>query len=229
MPTPMATAVEQARVVQGALALPPGAMAIPAQRTTEAPLAATAAVTTAPAAVRPDPAMVRLLGEAPTPSTTESLPPAMAPHLYHLGGVTFFLDRQELALTLEQRSKLSAIREIAVLTYATTQRKIDQGEQELWMLTAADRPDARRVEAKLNEIARFSTLQRMDFIRAIGLAVASLSEIQQKVLSMPSASSPLAVPMPTDSGSAVPPASGPMGGTPGAPMTDAGSGGMEGM
>ena len=227
-PTPTATAVEQARLVQSALALPPGAMAAPPQRAAEALPVAPAAVTPAPATVAPDPSMVRLLGEAPTPpSITESLPPAMAPHLYHLGGVTFFLDRQELALTPEQRTKLSAIREIAVLAYATTQRKLDQGEQELWLLTAAARPDARGVEAKLSEIARLSTLQRMDYIRSIGQAVAVLSDTQQKMLSMPSPASSVPAPMPT--GSAVPPASGSVGGTAPAPMSDAGSSGMEGM
>jgi hypothetical protein len=105
-----------------------------------------------------------------------------APHLFHLGAVSFFLDQEELSPTPEQRSTLSAIRETAVLGYATTQRKIDQAEQDLWSLTSAEHPYASRVEAKLMEIARLSAQQRMDFILAIGKAVAQLTDAQHAML-----------------------------------------------
>ena len=222
--TSTSTAIEQARAVQSALALPPSSVAVAPLRPI-VPMATVAPVQLAGS----DPSIVRLLGEPPTPpATSETLPPGMEPHLYHLGGVTFFLDRQELALTPEQRTKLSAIRETAVLVYATTQRQIDQSEQELWLLTAANRPDARRVEGKLNEIARLSTQQRMEYIRAIGQAVGVLSKAQQEMLAMAPATSPPAPPMATGSGA--PPMGGPIGGVPAAaPMRDAGSSGMADM
>ena len=69
--------------------------------------------------------------------------------------------------------------------YATTQRKIDQAEQELWAITSAEHPSASGVEAKLTEIARLSTRQRMDYILAIGQAVAHLTDAQQTMLAMP--------------------------------------------
>jgi hypothetical protein len=54
---------------------------------------------------------------------------------------------------------------IAMLGYATAQREIDQAEQDLWTLTSAPRPGAGGVEAKLTEIARPTTQQRMNYIR----------------------------------------------------------------
>lgn len=172
--------------------------------------AAAAPAATPAAAPAADSSMARLLGVPPAPaSTSEPLPAGVAPHLYHQGAVAFFLDHEELLLTAAQRTKLEAIRATAMLGHATTQRKIDQGEQDLWSLTSADRPDANRIEAKLTELARLSTQQRMDYIRAIGQAVAQLPEAQQKMLAM----API---MPA--ATAAPPASGSMSGMPGMPM-----------
>ncbi len=237
--------------MQSALALPPTAAPTAAPPPAEpAPMATAMTAPSAPgsAPAAADSSMARLLGVPPAPpSTSEPLPAGTTPHLYHLGAVAFFLDHEELLLTAAQRTKLAATRETAVLGHATTQRKIDQAEQDLWSLTSADRPDANRVEAKLTEIARLSTQQRMDYIRAIGQAVAQLPEAQQKMLAMapmgsagaaaPSASGSMSgmpgMPMPMPAGTAAPSASGSMGGMPGMPMpmpaAPPASGSMSGM
>lgn len=148
--------------------------------------------------------MVRVLGAAPAlMSGSQPLAHAgAAPHLFHLGAESFFLDHEELALTIEQRTMLSAIRETAVLGYATTQRKIDQAEQELWAITSDEHPSASRVEAKLTEVARLSAQQRMDYILAIGQAVAHLTEAQHKMLTMSAGG--VAAPRAMGSGSSAP-------------------------
>ena len=183
---------EQAQVVQNALALPPSAA--PAPPPAGAAHVATATVPpTPPTPPTPSSApagtelsMEHVLGVPPTlPSPSKPIHQGAAPHLFHLGASGFFLDHPEIALTVEQRSKLSAIRETAGLGYATAQRKIDQAEQELWSITSAEHPSASRVEAKLTEIARLSTRQRMDYILAIGQAVAQLTDAQHGMLASP--------------------------------------------
>ena len=182
--TALPSAREQAQVVQNSLALPPSTTPTPPA---DAMQPAPASSPPDPASVRASSPMVRVLGAAPAlMSGSQPLPHAgAAPHLFHLGAESFFLDHEELALTIEQRTMLSAIRETAMLGYATTQRKIDQAEQELWAITSAEHPSASRVEAKLTEVARLSAQQRMDYILAIGQAVAHLTEAQHKMLTMP--------------------------------------------
>ena len=149
--------------------------------------------------------MARLLGLPPAlPSASGSSPADTAHHLYHLGAVSFFFDREELSLTPEQRAMLSAIRETAMLGYATAQREIDQAEQDLWTLTSVPRPGAGGVEAKLTEIARLSTQQRMNYIRAVGQAVAHLTHAQQMVALAPPATGAKPVSMNTGSASSAP-------------------------
>ena len=140
----------------------------------------------APAGYAPT-GMARTLGQPPMPSSASAaggLPPAMgAPHLYHLGADTFFLDQvNAVGLTSEQQKKLKALKENATVAYATTQRKVDQGEQDLWVLSSSEAPDVAKIEAKLGEIARFNTQQRMDFIRAVGEAVSVMSDAQRKAV-----------------------------------------------
>lgn len=203
--TSVPSAREQAQIVQSSLALPPSTAPTPPADAMQ-PATGTALPADA-ASVRATSPMMRVLGTAPAlTSTSQQLPHAgAAPHLFHLGAESFFLDHEELALTSEQRTMLSAIRETAVLGYATSQRKIDQAEQELWSITSAEHPSAGRVETKLAEIARLSARQRMDYILAIGQAVAHLTEAQHEMLTMPRTSAGgVATPPPMGSGSSTP-------------------------
>ena len=144
--------------------------------------------------------MARMLGQPPMTGASNAkggLPPAMgAPHLYHLGAETFFLDQAgAIGLTGEQQKKLAALKEGAALAYATTQRKIDQGEQDLWVLSSSEAPDVAKIEMKIGEITRLAGQQRMDFIRTEGIAVSALSDAQRKaVASQGAAMQPGAMP-----------------------------------
>ncbi|MBC7061353.1 hypothetical protein G6O49_23520, partial [Salmonella enterica subsp. enterica serovar Enteritidis] len=86
------------------------------------------------------------------------LPAAIgAPHIYHLAADTFFLDQATaLGLTAEQQKKLTALKESAGVAYATTQRKIDQKEQDLWVISSSEAPDVAKIETKIGEIARLT-------------------------------------------------------------------------
>ena len=106
-----------------------------------------------------------------------------ASHLYHLGATDFFLDHpQHIALTTEQQAALNKVREQAQLAKSTADRAIQQAEQELWTLTAADQPDAAKIEGKLVEIAKLTGDERLAFIRAVGEASKLLTDEQRKIL-----------------------------------------------
>ena len=140
----------------------------------------------APAAMAP-PGMARMLGQPPMASgsgASGGLPSATgAPHIYHLGADTFFLDQATaIGLTDEQQKRLTALKEKSAVAYATTQRKIDQGEQDLWVLSSSEAPDITKIETKIGEIARLAGQQRMDFLRTVGGAVGVLSDAQRKAI-----------------------------------------------
>jgi Spy/CpxP family protein refolding chaperone len=113
-----------------------------------------------------------------------------ASHIYHIGATGFFLDHpdffldhpEHLTLTTQQQTALNGLKEKALLEKSTTQRKIDEAEQELWTLTASDRPDAARIEAKVREIGKLRGDQRLAFIRAVGEAAKVLTDEQRKTL-----------------------------------------------
>ena len=177
--------------------------------------------------------MARMLGQPPMPGGSSAgggLPPAMgAPHLYHLGADTFFLDQATaIGLTSEQQKTLTALKENAATSYATTQRKIDQDEQDLWVLSASEAPDVAKVETKIGEIARRTGQQRMDFIRIVGKAVGVLSDAQRRAVASQAAQAATmqqgAMP-PTD---AMPPAPGASGMSAGGAAPPSGGMGMGG-
>jgi len=117
----------------------------------------------------------------PMPSTLPGFPGAS--HLYHVGSTGFFLDHPEhITLTMEQQTTLGRIKEKALLDQATTQRKIEGAEQELWTLTGADQPAADKVDAKVKEIEKLRADQRMTFIRAVGEAAQVLTDEQRQAL-----------------------------------------------
>ena len=127
---------------------------------------------------------------APTPSgalTTSARPlsalPGMpgVPHLYHIGSTGFFLDQPQLGVSPDQQSTLSRIMERALLERDNANRRIEEAEQELWALTGAG-TDAARVEAKIAEIERARTNQRIEFIRSVGEAIDVLTPEQRNAL-----------------------------------------------
>jgi hypothetical protein len=106
-----------------------------------------------------------------------------ASHLYHIGATDFFLDHpQHVTFTTEQKAALNKAKEQALLAKSTTDRAADQAEQELWSLTAADQPDAAKIEAKIREIAKLRGDERLAFIRAVGDASKLLTDEQRKIL-----------------------------------------------
>ncbi|GMR21842.1 MAG: hypothetical protein BMS9Abin37_0160 [Acidobacteriota bacterium] len=106
-----------------------------------------------------------------------------ASHIYHIGETGFFLDHPEhITLTAGQQKKLNDIKAKTLLADGTFERQIDETEQELWMLTAADEPDIEKIEAKVREIAKLNGDRRLAYIRAIGEAAAVLTDDQRQKL-----------------------------------------------
>jgi hypothetical protein len=106
-----------------------------------------------------------------------------ASHIYHIGATDFFLDHPEhITLTNDQQVKLNAIKQKAVTDKANAQRKIDEAEQQLWELTAADQPDATKIDTKVRDIEKLRGDQRMGFIRSVGEAAQVLTDDQRKSL-----------------------------------------------
>ena len=106
-----------------------------------------------------------------------------ASHVYHIGATDFFLDHPEhITLSTEQQVKLNAAKQKAVTDKANAQRKIDEAEQQLWELTAADQPDAAKIDAKVREIEKLRGDQRLAFIRSVGEAAKVLTDDQRKIL-----------------------------------------------
>ena len=116
-----------------------------------------------------------------------------ASHLYHVGATGFFLDHpQHITLSTEQQTALNRIKEKTLLDRTSSDRRVEDAEQELWMLTAADTPDAAKIEAKVRAIEKLRGDQRVAFIRAVGEAGKVLTSDQQKALlgTKPSGPSP---------------------------------------
>jgi Spy/CpxP family protein refolding chaperone len=108
---------------------------------------------------------------------------AGASHLYHIGSNGFFLNHsQHITLTADQKVALNRLKERATLDRASEQRKIDQGEQELYTLTGADQFDSAKVQAKVGEIEKLRADQRMNFIRLVGDATSVLTHEQHLAL-----------------------------------------------
>lgn len=106
-----------------------------------------------------------------------------ASHIYHIGATGFFLDHPEhIKLTTKQQTDLNGLKEKALLEKSSSQRKIDEGEQELWTLTASDKPDATKIDAKVRDIEKLRGDQRMAFIRAVGEAAKVLTDDQRNAL-----------------------------------------------
>jgi Spy/CpxP family protein refolding chaperone len=122
-----------------------------------------------------------------------------ASHLYHLGATGFFLDHpQHIALTTQQQMMLNEIKEQAALDKASADRSVEEAEQDLWTLTAADQPDNTQIEAKVVEIEKLKGDARLRFIGAIGGAAKILNDEQRRSLTgfaPPVSAAPAAAPM----------------------------------
>lgn len=106
-----------------------------------------------------------------------------ASHLYHIGASGFFLDHDDhITLNTQQKAALNAIKQKALLNGASTKRQIDEAEQALWELTAADEPQAEEIEAKIRSIESLRSDQRLAFIRAVGEAAKALTDEQRQSL-----------------------------------------------
>lgn len=104
-------------------------------------------------------------------------------HIYHIGATDFFLDHPEhITLSTEQKTKLGQMKQKATTEKATAQRKVEEAEQQLWELTAADQPDAAKIEAKVREVEKLRGDQRLAFIRSVGEAAQVLTDEQRKIL-----------------------------------------------
>lgn len=106
-----------------------------------------------------------------------------ASHLYHVGATGFFLDHPEhIVLSTEQSAALNRIKEAAMLANAEADRRGEQAEQDLWKLTAAEAPDAAKIEGQIRAIEKLRGDQRMAFIRAVGAAAQVLTSEQRASL-----------------------------------------------
>jgi Spy/CpxP family protein refolding chaperone len=120
-----------------------------------------------------------------------------ASHLYHVGATGFFIDHSEhIALTSVQQKTLTAIKDKASRDKANSDRQIEQAEQELWSLTAADSPDASKIQAKIRAIETLRGNQRIAYIRSVGEAAKVLTDEQRSAVlgEKPTASDPAAHP-----------------------------------
>ena len=106
-----------------------------------------------------------------------------ASHLYHVGATGFFLDHpQHITLSTQQQTALNRIKEKSLLDGANSARRIEDAEQEVWLLTAGEAPDGAKIEAKVRAIESSRGDQRMAFIRAVGEAGKVLTAGQQTAL-----------------------------------------------
>lgn len=106
-----------------------------------------------------------------------------ASHLYHVGATGFFLDHPELMnLSKDQQAALNRVREKSALEQATFDRRIDEAEQELWTLTAADTPELAKVDAAVRAVEKLRGDKRLAFIKAVGEAGTVLTSDQRKAL-----------------------------------------------
>lgn len=106
-----------------------------------------------------------------------------ASHLYHIGSTNFFLDHPDhITLSLDQQSRLSKLRMSALMRRSEFNRKIQAGEEQLWLLTAADQPDYSLIENKIREIEKHRSDLRLTFIKDVGVAASLLSDAQRMAL-----------------------------------------------
>ena len=132
--------------------------------------------------------MMGKMGEAPSamksPKSSSEVPgiPGVS-HLYHLGATGFYLDHPELiSLTPEQRAELNHIKETAVLNQATFERRIAQGEQDIWALTGQELLNIDGIDTKSKYVEAQRSESRLALIRSVTAAAKVLTPDQRSVL-----------------------------------------------
>lgn len=106
-----------------------------------------------------------------------------ASHLYHIGSTNFFLDHpQHITLSLEQQNRLGQIRTKALLKRSDFNRKIQEVEEQIWLLTAADQPILKNIELKIRESEKLQGDSRIAYIKEVGEAAMLLSDDQRGAL-----------------------------------------------
>tara|TARA_R110002073_G_C9423207_1_gene576181 strand:- start:948 stop:1628 length:681 start_codon:yes stop_codon:yes gene_type:complete len=133
--------------------------------------------------------MMTMMGKKPAAisaqdKATPELPGnSNAPHLYHLGETSFFLDHAELmGLNQQQMKQLENLKQTWFSHSKQITKDIDALEEQLWQLTAEGKPDAKKIEDKIRQITVLQANLRIDFIRKVGEAVSVLSPDQVKAL-----------------------------------------------
>ncbi len=130
------------------------------------------------------------MGAMPAASSgMAAMPPSALPgfpgvsHLYHIGATGFFLDHAEhINLSSDQQIALNKVKDQAIAAKTDSDRQIESAEQQLADLTAADQPDAAKIDKKVHEIEKLRVQQRLAFIRAVGKAATLLTDDQRKIL-----------------------------------------------
>ncbi len=134
------------------------------------------------------------MGAMPATSPGMPMPPPALPqsalpgfpgisHLYHIGSTGFFLEHaQHIGLSSDQQAALIKLKEQSLTAKADTDRQIELAEKEMATLTSADQPDAAKIEAKVRDIEKLRTNERLSFIRAVGEAAKLLTDDQRRVL-----------------------------------------------
>ena len=131
--------------------------------------------------------MGQMMGQMPAsqPSNPSSELPGFpgASHIYHIGAKGFFLDHSGIVeFSSEQRLQLQKIKDRSQLAQASFDKKIQQAEEDLWKLTASDRPDIKSIEAKVKTIETLRGEKRIGFIREVGDAASILTDEQRAIL-----------------------------------------------
>lgn len=120
-------------------------------------------------------------GAATTSSELPGYPGAS--HIYHIGATGFFVDHADIVeFSKDQLESLKRIQEKSRVAQAAFEQKIEQAEEDLWQLTASDRPDIKTIEAKVKEIESIRGERRIKFIRDVGEAAGVLSTQQRSIL-----------------------------------------------
>ncbi len=106
-----------------------------------------------------------------------------ASHIYHIGAKGFFIEHASMAkMTTGQIMLLNKLKEKSLLENSAVTREIQQFEEDLWTLTAADQPVIKSIEAKVREISDLKSKQRISFISHIGEAAKILTAEQRSIL-----------------------------------------------
>lgn len=108
---------------------------------------------------------------------------AGASHIYHIGATGFYVDHADmLGFTTEQLGSLNRLKEKSLLAQSALDRKVLAAEEDLWKLTASDKPVIKSIEAKVKEIESLKGEKRITFIRNVGEAAGLLTAEQRSIL-----------------------------------------------